>query len=428
MAPNKKVKKTKKAKNKTSIIRRKIRNICLTLLLIAVAVYTIYIVMDLIITPTETFIVENGVVSVEETTIGYIVREETIVKGNNYENGMLQIKTEGEKVAVKENIFRYLSKDENTINDKIEELNVEIQEAMQGQTDLFSSDIKMLDNQIDAKVENIKYKNSIQEIKEYKNDVLTYLNKKSVIAGDLSASGTYINDLLNQKENYENELAQNSEYVKAPVSGVVSYRVDNLEETLKPNNWESLNKKFLDDLNLKTGQIITTSTQMGKIVNNYEAYIVAALKSDEAKKAEVNDKITLRLSNDETISAKIVYKAEDEEKNIILVFKVTDAIENLIGYRKISFDIIWWSIEGLKIPNDSILYDNGLSYVVRNRAGYLDKILIKVLQQNDKYCTIRNYSTEELLEMGYSNEEIKDMKKITIYDEIVADPKTENLS
>ena len=96
--------------------------------------------------------------------LGYIIREETIVEGENTQNGILQIKTEGEKVAKGEYIFRYYSNNEESINEQIEELDKEIQEAMQGQTDLFSGDIKSLDKQIDSKVEGIKYKNSIQEI------------------------------------------------------------------------------------------------------------------------------------------------------------------------------------------------------------------------------------------------------------------------
>ncbi len=358
---------------------------------------------------------------------GYILREETIVKGENTQNGILQIKTEGEKVAKGEYVFRYYSNNEDGINEKIQELDKQIQEAMQGQTDIFSGDIKSLDKQIDNKVEGIKYKNSIQEISEYKNDISTYLTKKSKIAGDLSIAGSYINDLLEQKKQLENELASNSEYITAPVSGVVSYRIDNLEEELSPANIENLSKDYLNKLDIKTGQIITTSNTMGKIVNNYEAYIAVISKSDEAKNSEINDRVKLKISSDNEIIAKIVDKKEQEDKSILLVFKITDNVEKLIGYRKISFDIIWWSVKGLKIPNSAILYDNGKSYVVRNRAGYQDKILIKVLQQNDKYCIITSYSVQELLDMGYSNKDINNMKKITIYDEIMADPNTENL-
>ncbi len=422
-----KAKKVNNSKRKMNILKNRTLKMMFLLLMVAIVIYIIYKLINLIITPTDTFMVENGTVSVEETTTGYILREETVVKGENTQNGILQIKTEGEKVAKGEYVFRYYSNNEDGINERINELDKQIQEAMQGQTDIFSGDIKSLDKQIDTKVEGIKHKNSIQEISEYKNDISTYLTKKSKIAGDLSVAGSYINDLLEQKKQLENELASNSEYITAPVSGVISYRIDDLEDALSPNNIDNLSKEYLNKLDIKTGQIITTSNSMGKIVNNYEAYIAVLSKSEEAKNSEINDRVKLKLSSDDEITAKIVDKKEQEDKSILLVFKITDNVEKLIGYRKISFDIIWWSVDGLKIPNSAILYDNGKSYVVRNRAGYLDKILIKILDQNDKYCTITSYSTQELLDMGYSNKDINNMKKITIYDEILADPNTENL-
>lgn len=358
---------------------------------------------------------------------GYIIRNETIVKGKDYENGILQIKTEGEKVASGENVFRYYNTNEEDLNVKIENLNLEIQKALEGQIELFPTDIKALDSQIDNKVKGLKFKNTVQEISENKNDIKTYLSKKSKIAGELSAQGSYINNLLKQKEQYENELAANSEYIKAPVSGVISYRIDNLEESLKPDNFENLNKEYLEDLDLKTGQSITTSTQMGKIVNNYEAYIATILKSEEAKQSKINQKVRLKLTSENEISSNIIYKQEQEDGSVLLVFKIIDAVEDLISYRKISFDIIWWSFEGLKVSNSAILYDNGLSYVVRNRGGYLDKILVKIMKQNDQYCIINDYSTDELKELGYTYSQINSMKNITIYDEILVNPNLNNL-
>ena len=69
MAKNKRVKKkVKKAKNKTSIIKKKTLKTFFFLLMLAVIVYIIYRVMSLIVTPTDTVIVENGIVSRSETT------------------------------------------------------------------------------------------------------------------------------------------------------------------------------------------------------------------------------------------------------------------------------------------------------------------------------------------------------------------------
>lgn len=96
----------------------------------------------------------------------------------------------------------------------------------------------------------------------------------------------------------------------------------------------------------------------------------------------------------------------------MLIFKITEGVEDLILYRKISLNVIWWSYSGLRIPNTAIREENGLKYVIRNGAGYTDKIYIKILKQNDNYSIIENYDAKELMELGYV------VKSIVVYDEI----------
>ncbi len=405
------------------IDKKDIVKMLIPLIIVALFIYVIYKIISLIVIPTDMFMVENGTISDEESSVGYVIRDEKIAKGNNSNNAMIQIKAEGEKVAKGSQVFRYASETEDEINSKIDDLNAKIQEAMLGQNDLFSSDIKAIENQIETKIDGLKTKNDIQEISEYKKDINTYITKKSKIAGDLSPAGSYINELIEERESYHKKLRENSEYVTAPMSGVVSYRVDDLEEVLTPNNFESLNKDSLQELNLQTGQIVTTSSEKGKIINNYECYIATILECEEAMEAVVGKKVILRLSTQDEVNATISYKAKQDNKSVLMVFKITDCVEKLIDYRKITFDVIWWRYEGLKVPKSAIYYDNGLSYVVRNRGGYQDKILVEILKENDNYCIVGNYENEDLKNLGFTTKDIINMKKISIYDEIMMNPK-----
>lgn len=76
----------------------------------------------------------------------------------------------------------------------------------------------------------------------------------------------------------------------------------------------------------------------------------------------------------------------------------------------------------MKVPNSAISYEerdgNEVAYVVRDRLEYQDKILVKILKSNDKYSIVTNYTTEELQELGYTTEEIRNMSSISIYDEL----------
>ncbi len=413
--------KTNEEVTKKNIINK--RKIIISILLFAIIVYSIIVVYKLIGNPVDNFFVENGEITFEESTEGYIIRDETIVEGNNYKNGIAQIKSEGDKVAKGESIFRYYSNNEEDLTKKIKDLDVKIQDAMSKDNTLFSSDIKLLESQIEQKLVDIYEQNDIQKIKEYKKDINTYITKKAKIAGEKSPSGSYIKKLIDERTSYENKLNEGAEYVTAPKSGVVSYRVDGLEDVLSVDGFSRLNKKFLDDLKLKTSQVIATSEEKGKVINNFKCYLACYIKSDKAKEAKIGDKVKIRLPNSKETTATVEYISVEEDNGVLLVFGLENYVEELISYRKIAFDIIWWSDKGLKVPNSAILKDeNNISYVVRNRAGYYEKIYVNVLRNNNNYSIVKNYTTKELQELGIDNNQISNRKSISLYDQLVLEP------
>lgn len=398
-----------------------------------ILIYFVYCIIQLIKQPTDVIAIENGNLSEEESAIGYVIREETVLQGNNYKNGMVQIKAEGEKVAKGDPVFRYYSANEETLIKKIQELDIKIQEAMENETNIYSGDIKLLETQIQEKLIELETLNDIQKISEYKKDINTKITKKAKIAGERSPQGSYIRKLIDERSSYENKLNSGSEYINAESSGIVSYRVDGLESVLTPDSFSSLNTKLLQDLKLKTGEIVSSSGENGKIINNFEGYIVATVNSDKAMQAQIGDKVDLRLSNSEEISAEVVYIVEEENGRLI-TFKIDSGIEILASYRKITIDIIWWSYRGLKVPNSALISEKGrqgceeegkdIYFVIRNRAGYTDKIPIKILKQNSSYSIITNYETSELKEKwGYTDNEIKELRNIVVHDEIMVNPK-----
>ena len=409
-----------KSKNKNN---KKRGRIVAYILLFLFAIYLIYTVFMLLRQPTNKVTVEQGTLYLEETDVGYIIRNEQVVRGNNYKNGMERIKNEGEKTAKGESIYRYYSKNEDKLKEQISELDDKIQETLKNQeTGPFSSDIVLLDNQIDGEIELLNQTTDMTKIEEYKKKIDELIDKKAKLSGENSASGSYLKQLYNQRTKLEEELNSGAEYIKAPESGIVSYKVDGLEETLTPNNFSALNKEYLESLKLKTGQLIATSDECGKIIDSTKCYIATITKSEQAKKAAVGDNVDLRLSNNKVIDAKITYISQENLEDTLIVLEVDKEINELANYRKVSFDLIWWSDTGLKVPNQAIVEDNGLHYVVRNRAGYLSKILVKIKRQNDKYSIVTNYSTEELKNLGFSSADIQKMRSIAIYDELMLNP------
>lgn len=400
--------------------KEKIKKYIIYSLFIIIIFYIIYAIYLLIKSPTDTFTVESGTLTREETATGYIIREEKVLKGENYKNGITPIISEKNRAAKNQTVFRYMAKDEENLKSKIQEVDAKIQEALSKQSWLPSSDIKNLEKQIDEKTKLLNTETDLQKIRESKKEISSIILKKAKIIGELSNSGSYIKSLTTEREKYENELNSGSEYIKAPVAGLVSYRVDGLENTLTPECIENLTEKQLDGLGIKAGKIVPVSSESAKIINNFNVYIATILNSDIAKESNVGDEVKITISTGKQLNAKIQKKEEQESGKTLIVFKLNILTDEMIQYRKVSFNITWWSKSGLKIPNDAIVSgENDVKYVVKEKAGSYSNIYIKVLKQNDKYSIVENYSTEDLNKIGIN---VNSYSKLSQYDMILMYP------
>ena len=397
---------------------KKSKKIILIILVSLISIYVIYAIYLLIANPVDTYIIKKGTLAQEEPGIGYIIRNEKVVKGENYQNGIYSIVSEGEKVAKGESIFRYYSASEKEIAKQINELNYKIQELLEKEeNNKPSADIKSIENQIEEKLRSTRTLNNIQEIDDYKSNIDSLISKKIDFIGDVTTNSE-IKKLVSQKKSYEQQLKNGSESKKAEMSGIVSYRVDGLEEELTEANFNNLTEEYLENLDIKTGQIVATSNECGKIIDNFNCYIAVSTDSEEAMSAEVGDVVQIRISDKEKIDAEIAQINEESGKRTI-IFKLNQMTENLINHRKIAVDIIWWDESGLKVPNQALIEENGLNYVLRNKAGVQSKILVKVTFRTENFSIIESYKTEELQELGLSEEEIDNYKKINNYDEVM---------
>lgn len=386
---------------------------------IVISIYLLVLMINIIKKPTSNFVVEEGKIYKEEPAEGYIIREENPIDIPNSSNGIVAIRSEGEKVARGESIYRYCIENEEEINNNISNIDKQIQELIGNDEDeeYYSADIKIINTQIASKLDTLYEVDDLQKISQGKTEIGNYLTKKIKIRAE-DSDNEELKSLLKQRESYEKQLKDDSTYIEAEDSGVISYRVDGLETKLTANDLSYLNESYLSDLKLETGKLIASTTDSGKIVNNFKCNIACLLDSEEAKNCEVGKTIKLRLQDSKEVSAKIIKKDEQSSGKQLIVFEVANSVVDLIKYRKISFDVIWWSYSGLKIPNSAIKYEGDFAYVIRNRAGLKEKILVKVLKTNNKYSIVENYTYNELKEAGYDMSSLSNKKTISVYDQI----------
>lgn len=402
---------------------KKLKKIFAIIVSMCLIIYFLYAVILLIIHPTDIYVVTKGEILEEEETVGYIIRNETVIKDDTNSNGIYAIATEGQKVAKDEIVFRYYKDSEKDITENIKQIDYQIQnELEQEKNDVPTADIKVIENQIEEKLGEISNLSNYQEIKEYKDNIDTLIAKKIKYIGE-NTSNKNIKKLIKDREEYENQLTKGVMYKNATTSGIISYRVDGLEEKLKADNLGEITDTFLESLDLKTGQIISSSNESGKIIDNFKYYVAVVTNTELGNSAKIGDSVNLKLSGtEEEKNAKIVQINEGSGKRTI-IFEVNRMSTSVINHRKIAVNVIWWEKAGFKVPNQAIYFENingqNIYYVLKNKSGVESKCYVKIQKQNEAFSIISSYETKELQEIGVNEEDIKNYKKISNYDEIV---------
>lgn len=366
------------------------------------------------------YTIENGEISYEEPTEAIIIRDETLLSEECFPNGFTSIASEGERVGKNSNVIRCYTSTEDEKLKQISDIDNQINKAVEESgINVLSSDIVNIEAKIEQFSEMLNGLNDIQKIAEIQKKIEELMVSKTKITADASPSGSEIKQLINQRAQLVDELNNGANIVKAPVSGIVSYRIDGMENSLKVGDFSYLNKEVIDSTDIKMGATIPFNNTNCKIINNFDCFVATFMNTQKSNSAKVGDEVTLRLTTGKLLSANICYVGPDSKDGKILVFEIKDGIEDLIEFRKISMDVVWWDFSGYKVSNSVLISRDGKNYVQKYKTTSSETILVKIRRQNDTYSIISNYTDEEMKEMGYTQEEINNRVKIKLYDRLV---------
>lgn len=393
-------------------------------ILFFIIIYVLYFLLRLVSNPVSNITVVTGKISDEQNIEAYVIRDEEVLSTNQTTDINLTL-LEGSRVAKSQVIGTYVNDNIKQWEQKIKDLDVKIQNAMSEQSNIPSSDIKKIEQEIEEKVDLINNINQTQLILQYKSEIDKLIQKKAKITGELSPSGSTIKQLIEERNSYETKLNESTDYIKSTKSGVICNRVDGLENILTIEKLYDIKYQDLENYKIRTDEIIPNDTKSIKIIDNYYCYLVVHISDEHKDTIKVGDSIKVRLNygKEDSILA-LIDKILDEGNGKTVFLKITRDVENLIDYRKVSMDIIWWEYEGLKLPYKAIKveqYNSGNAqleryYVTLLKYGIEYKVYVNVTRKNDDYCIIENLSEEELKELNLVD---YDNKEITIYDKIV---------
>ena len=97
--------------------------------------------------------VSEGSLAYEEPVEGFVIRDEVVLQGENYKNGMVRVLSDGERAAMNQTVFRYYSNTEDEILKQIADLDIKINEAINKQSNLnVLADVSSLEREIEYSI------------------------------------------------------------------------------------------------------------------------------------------------------------------------------------------------------------------------------------------------------------------------------------
>jgi len=383
--------------------------------------------------------VNYGTIDSPQSLKGLIVRDEYV--GKSTAAGEPQyLYAENEKVP--KNAVVCTVKDTgtaDTIESEIKQIDKSILDIQKKRTDIsaYSDDIKRVEASINENIDSTVYKfsdNNVSDMYALKMNLQNQLNIRNSIW--ISESTESTQDLTAKRSQYQEQLSGVSQSYAAPESGILTLKVDNLEDTITPDVRTSIKPEQIamtvQPTYISKSTKIDKDSPVFKIVKSNVWYVVSYVPNDVAGKWQVGDTVNLYTTYDEQkLSTDVTIESMNQgEKETYVVFKADKNLIDFLPIRTMDFKVSQNSYEGLKIPNDAIvektflkipndcIVDNldSKTVILSNGGSNGSTVKVKVLKSDDSFSYVAQdfnvLKIGDVIMQGTG----KDAKKFTISD------------
>lgn len=396
------------AKN-TNFVKNNIYIIIVILLVIGISFLVIWYKREQDAKVSET---NNGKYEIYTEAKGYVLNKETLVDYNKNET-LIPIAESEKRITINSVIGIYKNEEYDKGLAELAIMDEEINKKLQLLPEIYSNEVISIDKEIDGITKQIKSVSSYIQMGDYKTklDNLTY--KKALTVSSLTPSGDDVKSLILKRDEYKQNMNKSSNNVKAPISGVIIYENDGLENKFDINDVSQLSQEKIEQIFTEYNKVQEETFGI-KIIDNYESYIVIKENKENDKYVIEGKTYTIELlDKNSKIKGLLVEKISNDKSNYC-IFKISNNIEEIVDLRKTDIKVIWKELTGLVVSNSSIKTVNGIDYVtVLSLNKYID-IPVKTLLKLDNQSLVINYTDAEKTELN-----LTETLNLNVYDRVV---------
>ena len=363
---------------------------------------------------SETYTVVSGYVEKTTDTQGIVIKEEKVVDLNN-NNAIIPLIEQSKRVRKSESIAIYQDNKYQEYNEKINEMDKQIEILINDLPEVYSSDISYIENQIEKLGKEARNSTSYIKMQEYKTKIDELSNQKITLLGELSPSGSKVRELIDKRNQIEENYKNSSDNIKSPISGCITYKLDGLEKITDTEKVFSYTVNDFNDIFSKYSTNLSNDFGI-KIINNFISYIVIKTSNNEYIKE--GNKYYLAFtdksdSKESTVLSKVI---DIDDDNKYCIFKISNDIENLVDSRMENIRVVWAKKTGMAVPLSAISLNEkaNIGNVTIIKNGDYITVPIKIILSNDNIAIVDNLTDEEKTQNN-----IQSNYKLEIYDQLV---------
>ncbi len=390
-------------------------------IVICIIIVTSILIYNNFFNSKKTYTVVNGSVEKVSDTYIYVLKEENVIEIDDSVVAVPVVEQD-KRAAKNEVVAVYKNDNYEKYQSEISTLDREIQTLVNDLPSVYSNDISSIDSQISLLIKEAQNETSYVKMQEYKNKVNELLYKKITILGELSPTGSKIRELIEQRAKLDQDSKNSSNNIKAPISGLVTYKIDGLENLINYNEILNYDVEKLDEIINKYSSNNTNNFGI-KIVDNFKCYyLVKEAENENTQYIKEGQKYQIKLmdKNSNDSNTAILEKSINSNGYTYNIFSIENSVSDVLDVRETGAEIIWTKKEGLVVSLDAVVNKNGINYVTLVTGGEYIDIPIKVVISNDTVCIAENYTKEELEELGITSNAVLER-----YDQLLIENKVD---
>ena len=392
------------------------RNFLVILFILAIIFFFVYTFTKEGMKRLTTYTVVEGIIEIGDQTTMYLAKNETII---DYDKStpITALVDQSKKASKNESVATYQNESYGEYLKQIEDIDSQIQTLVKDLPATYSSDLTNVEAKILTYAKEIQHATSYSKIQEYKTKMDELAYKKITILANSSPDSSAIRDLLNQREELVRLSKSSDNTISTPVSGIVTYKLDGLEDKIDFTNLRNFSSA---DINSLIGSYSGSSNnEFGiKVIDNFNVYLIAKTpvgdSSDYIAEGR-NYKIRIADIENQVVTVTLVKNIQEGGYNYS-IFKMNNDVDNVVDFRAMSCEIIWKSYSGLAVPLTSISRneEKGYDYVRMVFGTKYVEVPINIVRKSDSIAIVSNFTKEQYQEFGLEKE-----CTVELYDELV---------